>query len=116
MVARETREGEWRDRLTGEPEWLVQDVLVGLDADLLPVADHIISALLGTSSRKVVDRASAGTDCFFSSCNGVCFIVARDSVAHVTHEPAVSEAVLEHDGVAVSQTLVFSESMGSLLT
>ena len=118
LVAGEASEGERRHGLTRKVEGLVADEVVGLDANLLPVTNQIVisglSRGVGLASHEVNDGASASTHGLIRGSHGVGLIIARDSVTHVTHEPAICKAVLEHDGIAKSQSLVLSESVWHL--
>ena len=69
---------------------------------------------VGLGPHEVDDRAGAGADCLLSCSDGVRLVVARDPVAHVADEPAVGQAVAQHDGIAESQGLILSERVGNL--
>ena len=60
------------------------------------------------------DRASAGADSLFSCCHSVRLVIARDPVTHVTNEPAISQAILQQDGITKSQALILSERVRNL--
>ena len=93
-------------------------MLVRLEAQFLPVADGIIAGGLaltvGLGPHEVDDGAGAGADSLLGCSHGVRLVVARNPVAHVADEPAVSQAVAQHDGIAESQALILSERVGNL--
>ena len=43
LVARESSESKRRDWLAGQVQWLINDELVGLNAHLLSIANHLVA-------------------------------------------------------------------------
>ena len=118
LVAGEASEGKRRDGLRAQEQGLVADEFVGLEANLLTVADHVVAGratLIVAAAHDVKDGASAGTNSLFGRSHSIGLVVARDAIAHVTDEPSVSEAVLHHDGVTEAKRVVLTVSVRDLI-
>lgn len=115
LVAREAGKGKRGDGLRLQVQWLVANVLVRLNANLLSVPDQVIGAdLVAGAAGEMNNGASAGTNSLLSGGHIVRLIIAPNAVAHVADEPSVREAVLDHDSVTEVERFVFSVSVRHL--
>lgn len=112
LVAREAGKGKRGDGLRLQVQWLVANVLVRLNTNLLSVPDQVIGAdLVAGAAGEMNNGASAGTNSLLSGGHIVRLIIAPNAVAHVADEPSVREAVLDHDSVTEVERFVFSVSV-----
>ena len=118
LVAGEASKCEWRDGVRGQVERLVADKFVGDDAHAVAIADGLVGGRgasgSGLSADEMHNGARASTHITLSGGHSIGLVTAGDTIAHVAHEPPLSQTVLKHDSVTELKSAVGSERVGHL--